>query len=260
MARHHVPRTLRLVDEPYGIDLSGIRALIDSNVMLEIVSCVDMSKAYNESGLDPEGPEATLRRQKARESLLLSMYLNKTSARTFSLFEATRITVREVAPQATGTFANHAMVIWAHYIKDAVLPDWEILCPSDGNGEPAGNRADALLVKLACDYDVPLISHEGITVNGVDPKSGIRKKSRAAGVRIVTPREFYGDMNELLESALFMQRYGRGAEDWARASANPDVMRESMLWFQGYYDHILYGRTRGRTEPLPIRLESTPRG
>ena len=231
-------------------------AVLDTNVVLEAISCVDLVKLYNnQPDLDPTGPEATLRRQKARESLLLSIHLNTIKATTYSIFEPMRIAVREVDPNAHGEFENHAMVIWTHYVKDEVLPDWVMTSPSDGEGEPTGNRADALLVERAKEYGVPLISHEGLSVAGIDSKSGIRKKAAAAGVTIVTPREFCGEMAELLESALFMKRCADGAEAHAQAASHPKLMRESMLWLQGYYRHILHGITAGRNEPLPIRLE-----
>jgi hypothetical protein len=230
-------------------------AVLDTNVVLEAVSCVDLVKLYNnQPDIDPLSPEATLRRQKARESLLLSIYLNSIKATTYSIFESMRITVREVDPNANDEFENHAMIIWTHYVKDKVLPDWVMTSPSSGDDEPTGNRADALLVERAKEHGVPLISHEGLSVAGIDPKSGIRRKAAAAGVTIVTPKEFYGNMDELLQAALFMKRYADGAEGHIRSSTHPGIMRESMLWLDGYYRHILYGITKGRSEPLPIRL------
>ena len=169
-------------------------------------------------------------------------------------FEATRITVREIPPEADDTFENHALKIWAHYVKDNVLPDWVMISPSTGEDEPVGNAADALLVEKAKEFGVPLISHEGITIEGINPKSGIRKKAHEAGVQIVTAREFYGGMSELLQSALFMQSFGRGAEAYAGRSVKPEITRESMLWLQGYYRHILHGVTEGHGEPLLVRL------
>jgi hypothetical protein len=230
-------------------------AVLDTNVVLDAISCVHMVKHYdNQAVPDPTTPDSIFRRQKARESLLLSVYLNSINATTYSIFEATRITVREVAPEARGTFENHAMIIWVHYVKDTVLPDWTMVGPSNGDDEPVGNAADALLVEKAKEFDVPLISHEGITVDGINPKSGIRKKAVAAGVKIVTAREFYGEINEDLNSHLFLQGYGRGAEAHIGKSEHPEYMRESMLVLQAYYQHILYGHTEGFEEPLPVRL------
>jgi hypothetical protein len=91
-------------------------------------------------------------------------------------------------------------------------------------------------------------------VDGIDHGCGIRKKAKAAGVPVLTPREFYGDMDELLESAWFMPRYGQGAEAHIGDSSKPELMRESMLWLQGYYRHVLYGITKGRREPVPVKL------
>jgi hypothetical protein len=117
-----------------------------------------------------------------------------------------------------------------------------------------GNAADALLVDKAKEFGVPLISHEGLNVHGINPKSHIRKKAQEVGVTIMSARDFYGDMNELLQSALFMHAYGRGAEAYAATSVKAEIMRESMLWLQGYYKHVLYGITEGHKEALPVRL------
>lgn len=228
-------------------------AIIDSNVMLEASSCVDMVKLYEASHVDPRGRDAIVRRQRARESLLLSVYLDAIKATTFSLFESVRIAMREIDPAETGAFENHAMRIWVHYVKDNVLPDWVITCPANGEEEPTGNGADTLLVEHAKRYGVPLISHEGVTAKGVDPKSGIRKKAKRAGVEVLTPREFYGDMDELLHSAVFLQRYDNGAEAHVRATSHPEILRDSMLWLRGYYRHIPYGVTV-EGAPLPVRL------
>jgi len=230
-------------------------AVIDTNVIVDAISCVHMVKHYDaHPNIGPAAPESTLRRQKARESLLLSMYLNSSEATTYSIFEATRITVREIDPNADDAFENHALKIWIHYVKDNVLPNWVMIGPSSGDGEPLGNGADALLVQKAKEFGVPLISHEGVTVDGINSKSGIRKKAYDAQVKIMTAREFYGDMDEQEQSGRFMLGYARGAEAYARRNAEPTIMRESMLWLQGYYRHILYGITEGYTEPLPVRL------
>lgn len=230
-------------------------AVLDTNVVLDASSCLHMVKHYdNQAVPDPTTRDSILRRQKARESLLLSVYLNSIQATTYSIFEATRITVREISPDSNRTLENHAMIIWLHYVKDSVLPSWTMVSPSNGDAEPVGNAADALLVAKAREFGVPLVSHEGVTVHGLNPRSGIRKMAQDSGVKIVTAREFYGDMDELLQSALFMQAYGNGAEEHVGKSAKPEIMRESMLVLQAYYRHILYGLTEGYNEPLPVRL------
>lgn len=230
-------------------------AVLDTNVVLDAISCVHLFKHYeNRAVPDPTARDSILRRQKARESLLLSVYLNSTKATTYSIFEATRITVREVSPDAHDAFETHAMIISTHYVKDTVLPNWTMIGPSTGDGEPVGNAADALLVEKAKEFGVPLITHEGVTVDGINPKSGIRKKAQTAGVVLRTAREFYGELDELLYSALFMQAYARDAEAYIAGRSHKDYMRESKLMLQSYYRHILYGVTEGHADPLPVRL------
>lgn len=230
-------------------------AVLDTNVVLDAVSCVHLFQHYEKQSVpDPTAPSSILRRQKARESLILSVYLNSIKATTYSLHEAPRIMLREVSPDALDAFETHAMIIWTHYVKDTVLPNWAMIGPSNGDGEPVGNAADALLVEKAKEFGVPLVSHEGLTVDGINENCGLRRKARAAGIQVRTAREFYGDIDELLQSALFMQAYGRGAEAHIAKSQRPEYMRESMLALQGYYRHILYGVTEGYADPLPVRL------
>jgi hypothetical protein len=230
-------------------------AVIDSNVLLEVVSTHDLARLYNApSNTDPAGEVATLRRQRARESLLLAVHLNRIKAATYSIFEPFRIVLKKVDPSASDNFEYHAITIWAHYIKDRVLPGWAMLNPSNGDDEPQGSHADSLLVERAKEYGVPLISHEGASLSGVDHGSGIRKKAVRSGVQVMTAREFYGKADEAFLSESFMQRYAEGADAYIRTVAHPKVMRDSMLWLQGYYRHILYGITNGFKEPLPVRL------
>jgi len=230
-------------------------AVLDSNVILDAVSCVHMVQHYEKnSGIDPAAPESVFRRQKAREAILLSIHLHNSRATTYSLFEATRVTMREIPPDADDRFENQALRIWAHYVKDTVLADWIMTCPSNGDGEPKGNAADALLVERAKEYGVPLVSNEGISVNGVDEKKYIRKKAREAGVSILTPRQFYGDIDELLQCALFMKRFNERAAAHIAQSSHPDFMREAMLYVQGYYRHVFYGITQGYSDALAVRV------
>ena len=65
---------------------------------------------------------------------------------SFSLLEAIRIAQREVSPNARNTFEHHATVLWLHYVKDEILLDWVMACPSHGDEEPAGSRAVPLTV------------------------------------------------------------------------------------------------------------------
>jgi len=239
------------------VDLAKPVAVIDSNVLLETVSCIDLFKHYARNDIDQYSQNAILRRQRARESLLLSIHLDRVKATTFSIFEAIRITEREVDPNERHKFEYHAITIWAHFVKDHVLPNWTMNVPSNGDDEPRGNQADALLVEHAKKLGIPLISHEGVTTTGVDYKCWIRRKARKAGVAIVTPREFYGRVDELLYSALFLQRFDGGSAEYVRASPQSEVTRESVDLLRGYYMHILYGTTNGEREPLPIRLSST---
>jgi hypothetical protein len=191
---------------------------------------------------NPTPKESTFRRQKARESLLLSVYLNSIKATTYSIFEATRITAREVSPEALDAFETHGMVIWTHYVKDTVLPNWTMISPSNGDGEPVASAPDALLVEKAKEFGVPLVTHEGLTVDGINPKSGIRKNAQAAGVTIMSACEFYGDIDELLYGTMFPQAYRRDAEAYIAGHSHQAYMREHagaprLLWAHSVRSH-----------------------
>ena len=208
-------------------------AVIDTNVLLEAVSCVDVVRHYARADFDRFSPNAILRRQKARESLLLSIHLDSVKATTFSIFEAIRITEREVDPNERHKFEYHAITIWAHFVKDHVLPNWTMNVPSNGDEEPPGNQADTLLVEHAKKLGIPLISHEGVTTTGVNHECRIRKEAGNAGVTILTPREFYGPVDELLYSALFLQKFDGGSEEHVRASPQSGLTRKSVDLLRG---------------------------
>jgi hypothetical protein len=74
-------------------DLSELVAVLDTNVKLDIYSCHDfvrtaddaITKATGTPVAALEEPRVTYRFARARESLLLAMYLHARSAKTFSL-------------------------------------------------------------------------------------------------------------------------------------------------------------------------------
>jgi len=89
--------------------------------------------------------------------------------------------------------------------------------PPSEPGTASGNDADRLLVEIAKEHGLPLITNEGYSMNGiVDEK--LRKRAQDAGVQVFTPREFcQGKLDETEEISAFLQRFREQAVRYLEA-------------------------------------------
>jgi len=237
-------------------------AVIDTNVMLSLATCIDAANHYTKifevdpsEGAQADTEESTFIRMRIREATLLAQYLHETGATTFSLHEFERM-VREKVELNFEKIDPHFALVWLDYTKPTLLNRWLLTTPIELN-EPTGSDADTLLVETAKEWDVPLISYEGLSTAGIDPdRKGMRRKAKQAGVRLVTPREFYwqDEQHELLLSALFVTRFKSHAPDYIAKKPHPEVMLNTFNHLEAYYRHVLYGDTLGHREALAVRL------
>ena len=247
-------------------------AVIDTNVMIHVVTCLDAVERSMRPGWSVDSAASRAVRVKARQAAILSWHLNEMRAETFCLLEARRLIAGKVDRDAVADPKTHFTIIWAHYVKDYLLPDWRMTDPSleqpefvgtddeviaelarRWDLEPKGDDADQLYVDRAKAFGVPLITFEGLGESGhIDHECGIRVRAAEAGVRVLTPAEFYAGRDELLTSAMFLQGFRRRAAEYVESASHPEVTRDSMVTFEGYYLHMLYGVVKGRNDPLPV--------
>ena len=247
-------------------------AVIDTNVIANIVTCMDAVNHSARPGWSVDSATSRADRAKARQATILSWHLHEISAETFSLHEARWLIFNRVSPDALADDKTHFTIIWAHYVKDRLLPAWRMTDPaleepefsgSDAEVlaelkrrwdlEPKGDDADQLYVDRARSFGVPLITFEGLRDSGqIDHRSGIRLKAADAGVTVLTPAEFYTGRDENQTCDTFYGRWVDGAADYINSARHPDVTRDSMATFDGYYRYILYGEVKGRNEPVSV--------
>jgi hypothetical protein len=248
-------------------DVSELVAVLDTNVKLDIYSCHDVlrtveqevAKSAGAPLLALEQPRVTYRFARARESLLLAMYLHARSAKTFSLHHelVDRITTR-VPPARRGgeSFESEFISTFLHFVKDYVLPDWDSQVPTLPGTEEK-NEADRALLAFANEHGLPLITNEGYSEAGiVDEK--LRKKAGKAGVRVFTPLEFYrGKMDEDFAIRAFFRRFDQERPRYLQARRRE--FGEDLGWklleeMRGYYRLVLLGEAEGRDEPVRVSL------
>jgi hypothetical protein len=249
--------------EMNNVPSEGTLAILDTNVFIDVHSCHDLIDTFD--GLHAtvgnaaiEDPAVTYRLARARESVLLVIYLNKIGATTFNLHsEAVEMLMRSAPPAPGGTsMKSDFTTVFLHFVKDYVLPDWSPTMPTEP-GTEAKNEADAALIECAKKHNLPLITNEGYTPKGL-VEIKMRKLAREAGVQVFAPREFYaGKIDEAEEIAAFLQRFREHAPGYLKErnqTLGPDQMGKVLGWIIGYYRMILLGVVEGRDTPVRVTL------
>jgi hypothetical protein len=238
-------------------------AVTDTNVLLDIYSCHDLSTAYDQAyarlgGGAVDDLAVVYRRARARESLLLAMHFNKVKAATCSLhFEPLDLLTRRAPPAPGGaTLESDFTTVFIYFVKDYVLPDWTTQMPTQPGGE-AGSDADKAYVAFAKEHGLPLITNEGYGQNGiVDEK--MRKLAKDEGVAVFAPREFYaGKIDEAVEIEAFLRRFKEQAPAYMeerKRDLGEDNIGEVLTWIFGYYRMILRGEVEGSTTPVRMSV------
>ncbi len=245
-------------------------AVVDTNIMLSLMTCVDLALHSEEPGWSAHSARSRADRVKARQATILSWHLHELKAATYTLWEAIRMTVTKVNAKEGGDPLTHFTVIWVHCVRERLLPDWMIGDPSSEGpgltltagamaaeveklweGEPTGHAADQLYVNKAKEFGIPLITFEGFRQDGtIDPRAGIRVKAKAAGVTAMTPAEFYAGRDEHQTCTLFLNAFRDQANAFVHESSNPDPLARAVERVEAVYRYVLFGEAG--SERLPI--------
>jgi len=241
------------------MDPKEIHAVVDTNVLLDIFSCHDISNAYAQFGeltaeQEIDLPPAVYRRARARESLLLAFYFHAQKATTYSLKdEVLAIMQGRVDPSADDTWHTQHTMQFAHFVTNQLLSGWRLASqPSLGAAALQGDDADAHLVEYAREHGLPLITNEGFGPTGIRAEK-MRKLATDAGVNVFAPGEFWrGQIDESSEIEDFLRRFRKQAPAYAAARAKPRLEREALDRMNGYFRHVLLGETAGRDAPVRV--------
>jgi tetratricopeptide (TPR) repeat protein len=225
--------------------------VVDTDVLLEIYSCHDIEDTFNPR-FDKIGraalqdPSVKHRFDRVRESILLAIYLNKTSAVVFiHNSEFIRLLTTRVPPASVSgrSWRTDFTTFVIHFVSDILLPIW-----SKGPfgtttpGTEVGGNVDRVLLKVAKEHAIPLITNAGNRPSGVN-KVKLRALAQAEGVQVYTPAEFYrGKMDESEEIDSFLRRFVQeGREHLMRREKEfgSDDSVGFMDLLLGYYRYVL---------------------
>ena len=221
-------------------------AVVDTNILVDLYSWHDWLEHF-ESRMpaivavpDLSDAKTAWRKARAREALLLALYLHKIRATTFSLSEGLT-TIKELSDASTkGQWKDAFTRTFLWYVKEQLLSDWR-----EGMKLSAavGNAADDELLAFAKEHSLPLVTSEGYTPVGISGSNRMRKRARQAAVQVVTAADFYaGKIDEEDEANAFLLRFRKGAAGYVRAHRKQHGMSrgvEQIVRAMGnYYTHI----------------------
>jgi hypothetical protein len=245
------------------INTADVVAVVDTNVMIDLHSCHDHTRVLHPA-LSEVGDAAWLktdvwyRGTRARDAVLLAIYLDQIKATTWGShgeFVEKLAKIVPPAPEKDGgqdwelDFATNVI----HFVREFLLANWTHAMPLPAEGE-RGNAADKWLVAEALRLNVPLISNEGLRIDGsIDQAKNIRKLATGAGITVVTPRDFFnGRIDEVAAADAFQVRFIEQLNIYTRDRTDH---LERMLWMmKRYYDVVLYFYAPG-DGPFPTRVE-----
>jgi hypothetical protein len=123
-----------MVEPTVGVDNTlprGITAIVDTNVLIDVLSSGDLERAYQRSnGTDSD--EATFRRVRSRESLILAWYLHSRGAKTCSLDdEPLRTLMAQAEPADKTKLQTQHVQLSVHLVNEHVLDRWTWLTISE---------------------------------------------------------------------------------------------------------------------------------
>jgi hypothetical protein len=185
------------LDGPDSVSSSDTpNAILDTNVFLAIYSWHDVVSVTN-AVLEAQ-PAATLehaaiqfRVQRARAAFALTLFLNEYGWSTGVALNEIGRTLEAKAPPTDPEqgVASNFVRLYAHFIKDKLLPAWRGGGDEEADAKKKGNDVDRICLAWAEQHRVPLISWEGHGPNGFDPNKLIPLEAAKRGIDLVTPEE-----------------------------------------------------------------------
>ena len=115
-----------------GQDDLAVDVVLDTNVIVDMYSSHDVYNAYAEmhSG-DVEDQKLRYRRARARESLLLGVYLHRQRLTSFSYWEPVTIIEQNVDKTQLTQFNTHFTTCFLHFVKNHLLHGWNFATPPE---------------------------------------------------------------------------------------------------------------------------------
>ena len=178
---------------------TNVRAslLLDTNVMLEIYTIVDMLRLADELG-SPEAarrsPTFSYRQERARNSIVLAYHLAKRHQSVGVLgAEVVKILEKLIPDPKAGEDGTAFIFTTAvvQVVREFALRDLKIGALTNVDHDAHGTTADTELLNEAKSKKLPLITWEGITEAGFsDSPKSLRNRGLKEKVAVFSPTEY----------------------------------------------------------------------
>lgn len=133
-----------------------------------------------------------------------------------------------------------------YVVKDYVLDSWQHRSVRGADRDLTGERCDDLLLALAREEHVPLVSNEGYSLAGVSSANprGLRAKGCRAGVPVLTPREFWsGHISDGRACRDFLARFDAETPKYLAGKGHSTEHTNAVNLRRGILRHIFFGET-----------------
>jgi hypothetical protein len=206
-------------------------ASVDSNVMNEFTTTVDLQRAVTVRARTGDRKELEYRRLRARGTLWLAMALDAGGCSTLTLEDEF---MPFVLRNTTDPWRERALTVLFHFVKPRIMPAWTVLNLDARLGK--NGRNDTILAEDAAKRGIPVITRD----------KGVAKKVAALGGASTTPEEFAATVLPLADAhQRFFERFDRYAPSWVLESGdgivNSDVTKrqcEALRFWRIRYEYM----------------------
>jgi hypothetical protein len=173
-----------------------IDACIDTNVMLEITTDVDLNNVASKPNTLISDPDFENRRVRVRNSLAAAWLCQCEGVATFQMLTELSKKLNQLVPGDTPSVLIPWFYTW--FLKDWVLSRWKQASAMDVgiDTKSNGNEYDRYLVEVANSYQAVVISNE------VKPTGAIATAAKEAGVRVMTPGAWIQEVRQHVAAVL----------------------------------------------------------
>jgi len=235
---------------------------MDTNVAVEFYSFYDLmteGDRHETSEQVLQSPAAAYRAARSRDTIMFGWFchINRVEARVL-ISEALSVLLRAVPPERKSDPNNALLKAILYFVKDRVLPRWQITKYRDEPDGLRGNAADDWLLSKAAEEGLALITNEGSTVEGVfdryrDGRLNLRGKAKERGVPVYTPGEFLQlkEFNPVENGHAFAQSFQAARPRYLQGRADKRAADEALSHLLGLYRYVLFGEVDERYQDSP---------
>lgn len=232
--------------------MTNITAVLDTNVLMNIWSCFDITKPAPGNGSD-------FLRNRTRDALILTEYLSNIRATTWSagheylkkMSKGSYITISgehtfqlpKVDPDDIYSPETRHHVLLLEILGNQpnfLGKRWRSLYDKSIE-DITPQEFDNILLEYSIQHNICLITNEGLTSEGIK-LSGLRKKAKERGGQALTPREYFeGKLDETAVAKAFIEDFNKKSVLYLKRRGWPEPWTTDHRWIHKYYNYVFYG-------------------